>query len=124
MLVRDFFLMLLDDLLEEARHGSLQRHDSLGMSGVERAVDECRVAMASKHIKQELTSLLVMARRDCTNAEDGPEAWFWFSRLASVEWIAETVSVILMLHHQPLVVVPSMSAMLAVARIAAGMPSA
>ncbi len=117
MLIRDFLSMLLDDTLEDVRLRYRQPADTMAFQGAERALEECRVAMAGDEMADNLRALVADARRHAKAASGEPDEWFWITREMYVEWIAQVVSVVLLSHRCNAIVPPSRAAAVEAARL-------
>ncbi len=123
MLVAEFLDFLLEDALEDARERAARSRDALGFAAVERALAECRDALAGGP-REGLLALLARVREDARAALAAARAdrWFWFVREAQVEWISEVVSVVLLQRGLPTIVPPGRGAALEAARLAGVLP--
>ncbi|MDJ0389313.1 hypothetical protein QMO56_14425 [Roseomonas sp. E05] len=117
MLIRDFLNLLLDDTLEEARLRRRSPDATLAFQGAERAVADCRQAMAGERMRAGLRNLLVEARERSAAAAGRPDEAFWFSRELHIEWIAKVVSVVLLTARVEAIVPPSREAALKAAQL-------
>jgi hypothetical protein len=117
MLIRDFLNLLLDDTLEEARLRRRGRDAVQTFLGAEQAVWDCRHVMSGNQMTADLKSLLSEARSASAAAAGRPDEAFWFAREMYVEWIANVVSVVLLMSHAEAIIPPSREAALEAARL-------
>ena len=123
MLVAEFLDFLLEDAGKDARERAARTRDALGFAAVERALADCRDALRGD-LRGGFVALVQRAREDDRVARLAarPDRWFWFVRLAQVEWIAEVVSVVLLQRGLAVIVPPGRGAALEAACLAGVLP--